>query len=199
MPASPPTSPSSQVYFALVSYVPFPLGTFLDNLRKTLDHQSARAHITLLPPRSLRVSIDAASGHALGVLKRFEPFEVELDGLARFTSTDVLYLGLLQGEDEVHALHRILNSGDLSDDEHFEFMPHVTLGGPFPEPRLSVVERSARSVWERTHLCRRFQLDDVTALVGTPEPEGSMAWNRLWTYSLKSQALGQVAASTTSL
>ena len=51
--------------FALVLYVPSPLGIFLDNLRRELAPAcNPHAHVSLLPPRSVAVSWEEASAQA---------------------------------------------------------------------------------------------------------------------------------------
>src|SRR4051794_28470576 len=117
--------------FALVSYVPDPLGTFLDNFRHSLaESDQTQAHVTILPPRPLRVPLETASEQATSTLRTFSPFEVELDAVCRFPRTDVLYVSVSIGNSAVRELHRALNTGSLADSEQFEFQPHLTLGGP---------------------------------------------------------------------
>ncbi|MBV9265096.1 MAG: 2'-5' RNA ligase family protein, partial [Acidobacteriaceae bacterium] len=113
-------------FFALVTYVPDPLGSVINNLRLSLPGEFRQTHITILPPRPLRLPVDAASDYSRRVLNQFGPFEVELTSVDRFPVTNVLYLDLAEGSEAVHELHDALNTGDLLFREEFEFYPHLT-------------------------------------------------------------------------
>ena len=64
--------------FALVIYIPDPLGRFLDDLRKELvpDYQP-HAHVSVLPPRTLAVEWKRAAGQVRDILEGWPPFETE--------------------------------------------------------------------------------------------------------------------------
>src|SRR5436305_854013 len=85
--------------FALVSYIPDPLGRFLDDLRRKLTPSSdPRAHVTVLPPRPLKAEI-AESVRSLAVeCQSATPFEVALGDIQVFPKTNVLYLSIARGE-----------------------------------------------------------------------------------------------------
>ena len=181
-------------FFALVSYVPDPLGSFLDALRQSFPGEKyPQAHITILPPRPLRVATESASRQALAVLRNFSAFDVELTSVQRFPDTDVLYLDVSEGDRLLHQLHAALNSGVLADQERFEFRPHLTLGGPIPSEALPAEHKRAESAWESWDAPRRFTLNEVAALWGTPSGN-SAEWQRLWTFNLPAGSARQAAA-----
>src|SRR5689334_3885027 len=78
--------------FALVIYIPDPLGRFLDDLRRELvPHYNPHAHVSVLPPRTLSVAVATASEQARALVEGFNPFEVELTDIGIFPHTDVIY------------------------------------------------------------------------------------------------------------
>src|SRR4051812_28103778 len=111
--------------FALVSYIPDPLGRFLDDLRRQLTPRSKpHAHVTVLPPRPLTAEI-GESVHRLTIeCQSATPFEVGLGDIQVFLKTNVLYLSIARGEQDLHALHENLNSGQLEYDGPFPYHPH---------------------------------------------------------------------------
>jgi 2'-5' RNA ligase len=181
---------------ALVSYVPEPLGSFFYNLRGTLPGDSnPQAHVTILPPRPLRVGVDAASEQALEVLSRFPAFEVELSNIGRFAETNFLYVDIGDGADTFHELHDALNQGDLAHAEEFEFRPHLTLGGPVPEAKMDSTQDRAEVAWLKADHPRRFTVDEIV-LLWLSGDDSSSEWQRLWSYSLRTKGTAMSKAAT---
>src|SRR6266700_1696670 len=113
--------------YALVIYIPDPLGRMLDDLRRELVPQyNPHAHVSVLPPRSLSVDRHAASDQVRALTEGWPPFDVELTNLQVFPVTDVLYLEVGAGTAELCKMHAALNSGPLQFDEPFVYHPHVT-------------------------------------------------------------------------
>jgi hypothetical protein len=170
--------------FALVAYIRNPLGAFLQSLRLELHGQeNPQAHITVLPPRPLNVSVETASLEARLTLARFEPFSVELQSVKVFPETHILYLDVAEGDRALHTLHHALNSGVLSHEENFEFLPHLTMSGTIPIDRLSELKSAASRAWEKYQGEKRFEVREVTAL-WQPRHGSSEDWNRLWDHRL---------------
>src|SRR5512146_3121577 len=95
--------------FALVSYIPDPLGKFLDGLRQELILLCrAQSHVSVLPPREL-VSMERAERMLTERLAEFAPFTVELKQVSVFESTSVIYLAIGKGYSELRRLHDELN------------------------------------------------------------------------------------------
>ena len=170
--------------FALVSYVQGPLGVFLNALRQLLSNDNApEAHITILPPRPLLVSVEHATEAIKNTLDNFAAFDIELEGVERFDETNSLYLELGEGNSLVHELHDALNTGKLHHDEEFDFRPHLTLSHPKSEKEWAASKPLAERLWRSAECGRRFTLDEVVFLWLSPESARG-EWRRLWSHPL---------------
>ena len=198
MDAVPPTSRWGSL--ALVSYIPEPLGSFLNGLRHSLTGEdSPHAHVTILPRRPLSVPADTASRHLVGLLSGFRSFAVELSSVRRFQQTNVLYVDISEGSARLHALHDALSMGDLAHNEEFEFRPHLTLGCP-ESSDMDAMHRFAKAAWNTAPAPRRFLLDEIVCLWLRPGGLQS-EWHRLWSHNLQTgqtlRKLPPVVAATT--
>jgi 2'-5' RNA ligase len=170
--------------FALVAYIPSPLGDFLQSLRHRLPgEEKPQAHITVLPPRPLKAPLDAAATLAKRILRGFRPFPVILSNVKVFSETNILYLEIAKGNDKLHQLHDALNTGVLAHEENFEFLPHLTISGPVLADHLAKVKKSAAQAWKKHEGNKGFEVNQVVAL--WQPPRGSWDdWNRLWEQKL---------------
>ncbi|HTU48090.1 MAG TPA: 2'-5' RNA ligase family protein [Bryobacteraceae bacterium] len=185
--------------FALVSYIPEPLGSFFYDLRGSLPGESnPQAHVTILPPRPLRVAVDSASEQALRILANFQAFEIELSSVQRFPETNFLYLDIGDGNSLVHDLHDALNTGDLACAEEFEFRPHLTLGGPVAEPDVHALQDQAKIAWLATDHSKRFMLDEIVFLWLNPANRQG-EWHRLWSFNLRTKETAMTKAASAAL
>jgi 2'-5' RNA ligase len=148
--------------FALVSYIPDPLGAFLDRLRLDLTpHCNPHAHVTVLPPRPIANDCDlkilTATLEREGRLAL--PFEVVLGDIQIFPVTNVIYLGLARGERELHALHENLNAGQLEYDGPFPYHPHITVAQELTQEQAEELAKIARARWQAWEGARRFTVE----------------------------------------
>ena len=135
--------------FALVIYVPEPLGRFLDDLRRELAPGSnPHAHVSVLPPRPLAVEWQAACGQVRSLAERWAPFEIELTGLQIFPVTNVIYLEIGAGAADLRRMHAAMNTGALEFEEPFPYHPHITLAQEIPPPEVRAVHELARRRWK---------------------------------------------------
>lgn len=172
--------------FALVSYVPEPLASFIYRLRGSLPGiGNPQAHITILPPRPLRLRVDTAAEQVRNALRNFPPFAVQLTRVSRFLETNFLYLEIGEGSSALHSMHNALNEGKLADEEPFEFRPHLTLGGPVPADCLEEASGRAEDLWRSAVCTPRFTLDEVVFL-WLPPNSTQQDWERLWAQRLTS-------------
>lgn len=173
--------------FALVSYIPERIATLIQQLRRSLGADSQpQPHITVLPPRPLRVEASAAAEQLSKILSRFCAFEVEISKIRRFRESNYLYLDIATGNSLVHDMHDALNTGAFSDPEQFEFRPHLTLGGPVPQDELEQIHERANETWRGAGDPPRFLLDEIVFVWLPPRFEGG-DWRRIWSFSLETK------------
>lgn len=154
--------------FALVIYIPDPLGKFLDDLRRELvPHYNPHAHVSVLPPRPLRIPWQQASEEARAVLEACPAFDVELRGVARFPVTDVIYLEVGGGATELRRLHRTMCNGRLSFTEPYPYCPHVTLAQEIPQDQVAATQEVACRRWAEFRGERRFRVQKAVFVQNT--------------------------------
>ena len=155
-------------FFALVTYITGPLGTYLDNLRQELVPSCrAQSHVSILPPRMLP-SQSSAEGQLQSELSAFLPFEIELSRIEVFEGTGVIYVSIGSGQAELYRLHNHLNQHALNFREPFQYHPHVTLAQEFPGEQLAALKTLAESRWESYRHSKRFLVETLTFVQGTP-------------------------------
>jgi 2'-5' RNA ligase len=172
--------------FALVVYIPDPLGRFLDDLRRDLvPSYNPHAHISVLPPRPLAVDWREASEMARALAESWAPFDIELNGIRSFPVTDVIFLELGDGATELHRLHAAMNSGALEFDEPFPYHPHVTLAQEIPHAEVSKIYQAARRRWTEFRGPKSFRVDRAVFVQNTLDNR----WIDLAEYSLGAVAV----------
>jgi 2'-5' RNA ligase len=146
--------------FALVIYIPGPLGKFLDDLRRKLvPGCNPHAHVSLLPPRPLAVDWPVASDQVRTVLNSWTPFEIELTGIEIFPVTDVIYLQVGRGAAELCQVHHAINVGSLEFEDPFPYHPHITLAQELPLEKVAATSELAHRLWREYTGPRRFPAD----------------------------------------
>jgi 2'-5' RNA ligase len=154
--------------FALVYYLPEPLAGFLDGLRSEMAGGCyAKAHLTALPPRPLRCPAYEAWRELQANLHDFQPFRVELKDIEVFPITQVIYVSIGAGRDELERLHRELNAGCLEFQETYQYHPHVTLGQDVPPAKVAELEELAARRWREYPHRRDFMLERLTFVQNT--------------------------------
>jgi 2'-5' RNA ligase len=148
--------------FALVAYIPDPLGRFLDDLRIELTPASKpHAHVTILPPRPLCVDLADTIRQIADDLRGASPFRIELGEIEIFETSQVVYLGLAHGATELRQLYGTLNCGCLKYNESFPYHPHITIGQNIPLGDAARLALIAKDKWTQYQGPRGF---DVSAL-----------------------------------
>lgn len=154
--------------FALVIYVPDPLGSFLDNLRRELVPDcDPHAHVSVLPPRTLAVTWQAASEEAAALIACRAPFEIALTEVAVFPVTGVVYLEVGEGGDRLREIHAAMNATTLGFEEPFVYHPHVTLAQELPIERVAEVRELAASGWREYAGKRSFRAERAVLVQNT--------------------------------
>jgi len=146
--------------FALVIYIPGPLGKFLDDLRRELvPHYNPHAHVSVLPPRPLSVTWQTASEQVRSLSASWKPFEVELTNLDIFRVTEVAYLEVGAGARELRRMHEAVNTAALAFEDPYPYHPHITLAQEVPHERVPETFELARRRWNEFTGPRSFQAE----------------------------------------
>lgn len=154
--------------FALVIYIPPTLGTFLDDLRRELvPHYNPHAHVSVLPPRPLRVDWQTASEQARALTENWAPFDVELTDIEVFPQTDVIFLEIGAGADELYGLHRAMNATALEYQEPYQYHPHITLAQNIEHDRVAELREIARRRWAEFTGPRHFRAERAVFVQNT--------------------------------
>jgi 2'-5' RNA ligase len=151
--------------FALVIYIPDPLGRFLDDLRRELvPGCNPHAHVSVLPPRPLAVDWQIASEQVRQCAAARQPFEVALGAIRMFPVTNVIYIELARGAGDLFEMHDAMNSDALEFAEPFQYHPHITVAQEIPVGMVADVDRRAKEMWDEYTGPRTF-LAERTAFV----------------------------------
>lgn len=154
--------------FALVIYIPDPLGRFLDSLRRELvPHDNPHAHVSVLPPRPLAVDWRQASAQVREAARGWQPFDVELKEIGVFPVTNVIYLELGAGEAELRCMHGATNAETLAFAEPFVYHPHVTLAQDIPQGEVDRLRETAARRWREFHGQRHFRAEHAVFVQNT--------------------------------
>lgn len=149
--------------FALVTYIPDPLGVFLDKLRVDLiPGCSPHAHVTLMPPRSLPHSEEAAWQQIWDNTHQLPAFELEATKISVFPKTSVIYVELGLGRETLVRIHELLSRDALAYDEPYPYHPHITLAQEIPPGKTEEIAIKARARWDAFPYSRRFPVERLT-------------------------------------
>ena len=154
--------------FALVSYIPDPLAGFLDRLRRELvPNCFLRAHVTILPPRPISSSPEEAWRTIQALVPSFRPFEIDLSSLEVFPVSDVIYIGIAAGNQQLQDMHAALNVNGLAFREAYPYSPHVTLAQDLQPDEVDELARVARARWSEVSFPKKFGIDKVLFVQNT--------------------------------
>ena len=150
--------------YAIVSYLPGGLGSFVDFLRQKLNPQYAgkAAHVTVLPARALQGREDEILEDARLRCAEFEPFEVEVAGVSNFLPlSSVVYLTIGAGEPELGRLHEALNAGRLWQQELHPYVPHISIVQDLDEAQTRALQPVLNERLARYARPRRFRVETL--------------------------------------
>jgi len=158
--------------FALVSYIPEPLASFLDRLRQELvPNCFLRAHVTILPPRPISSTPEEAWETIRTLAPRFAPFDVDMTEVEVFPVSDVIYIGVGGGREQMEQMHAGLNLDGLKCTEPYPYHPHVTLAQDLKGDEVDELARVARARWAESKLHRSFHVNEVFFVQNTRRKE----------------------------
>lgn len=155
-----PNGMDRQNQFALVIYIPDPLGRFLDDLRRELAPDCVpHAHVSVLPPRPISAPWQQVREEAQARAGEFEPFEIEAGEIGIFPVTDVIYIELARGGEVLRRMHAALSEPHMRFDEPFPYHPHITLGQELPREHVAETLQAAIRRWHEYRGPRTFRAD----------------------------------------
>jgi 2'-5' RNA ligase len=158
--------------FALVSYIPEPLAGFLDRLRQELvPNCFLRAHVTILPPRPISSTPEAAWETVRTLAPLFTPFDVEMTEVEVFPVSDVIHIGIGRGREEMEGMHDGLNVGGLQFAEPYPYHPHITLAQDLKGDEVDELARVARMRWAESTVPKTFRVEEVFFVQNTRRKE----------------------------
>jgi 2'-5' RNA ligase len=135
--------------YALVTYIPDPLGRFLDDLRRELAPGcNPHAHVSVLPPRPLGVDWHVAGEQVRELTETQAPFVVGLADIRIFPVTNVIYIEVGSGATELRHMHDAINRGALAFEEPFVYQPHITLAQEILQGEVQAVHELAKRRWK---------------------------------------------------
>jgi 2'-5' RNA ligase len=154
--------------FALVSYIPDPLGRFLDELRlRLVPDCKPHAHVTILPPRPLCGEPEEAASEIRRLADDFSPFTVKLGNIAKFPISDVIYIELASGKEDLKKMYKAMNCGPVSFCEAFSYHPHITLAQNLPPDQVGILFERAREAWDSCPHDRSFRVETLSFVQNT--------------------------------
>lgn len=154
--------------FALVSYIDEPLAGFLDRLRQELVPDCfLRAHVTILPPRPICSHPGAAWDAIRGLAPRFSPFDVDLTDVEVFPVSDVIFVNISNGSEQLKQMHAVMNTSGLCFQEAFSYYPHITLAQKLKPDQVDELTRVARARWAECPYRKSFRVDTAVFVQNT--------------------------------
>ncbi|HWP85920.1 MAG TPA: 2'-5' RNA ligase family protein [Terriglobia bacterium] len=171
--------------YAVIAYLPGRLGEFVDEQRDRLnpEYASALAHVTVLPPRPSIFPPDELLESLRKRCAHREPFDVAVEGVSTFwPANGVVFLSLAEGFDELLALHRELNVGDLRHAEPYPFVPHITVAQDLDDQATQEALVQLSNAWNRYDGEKTFRVESLCLV---RQAEGTR-WRNLATIPLSS-------------
>jgi 2'-5' RNA ligase len=162
--------------YALVAYINGELGDFLYSLRQEIVPTCRlRSHVSLLPPRKLAGNQAGAAEKVAEVAGQHQAFDVVLGDICVFPVTNVIYLDLAAGREQLLAMHEDLNGGALAYAEPFAYHPHITLGQELTPEQFEMGLALCRKRWAEYMGPRSFPVETITFVKNS----GNCGWSDL--------------------
>jgi 2'-5' RNA ligase len=151
--------------YALVGYLKNAAGEFVETLRRELhpDLPQLAAHLTILPPRLLQGTEDAALKLLEKICGQEEPFEVTLGAVETFVPvTPTIFIGVDAFASRMSDLHQKLNTEVLQYQEDWPYIPHLTIAKMHAEQAARDAFAIAYPRWQQFQGSRRVLLEKLT-------------------------------------
>jgi 2'-5' RNA ligase len=151
--------------YGLIAYVKTPVGEFVENLRQEMHPELPHlaAHLSLLPPRCLQGSEASALETMAEICGRVEPFEVSLGEVETFIPvTATVFVRVANGAQRMRDLHAQLNTKELTFEEQWLYLPHLTIVKMSNEEQAQKAYYIARQHWSKFEGTRCITVKDLT-------------------------------------
>jgi len=150
--------------YALVTYVRNPVAEFVEKLRQelhpTLPHMPA--HLTILPPRILAGSEQAAREFLEEACSHVIPFVVELGEVETFLpTTPTVFIQVKRAAYRMRELHDQLSGKALCCEENWPYIPHLTIVKTEQDEQAREASLIARERWQRFEGQREVPVDEL--------------------------------------
>ena len=150
--------------YALVTYVRNPVGEFVEKLRRelhpTMPHMPA--HLTILPPRELMGSEQAALEFLEEACSHAVPFSVELGDVETFLpTTPTVFIQVKRAAYRIRELHDQLCGRGLRCDESWPYIPHLTILKTETDEQARVALTVARERWAQFPGKRQVHVEEL--------------------------------------
>ena len=174
----------SEALYAVVSYVTGELGEVVNELRAELVPAQAhlRAHLTLLPPCPLQGTVEQARHTLEKRCRQVKPVEVDFGEVGVFiTINTTVNLSIIEGADEVHAMHDTLNTGEFRCYAVLPYVPHLTVAALATDHEAQGAAEVVRRRWAKYKGPRGTT---VTTLTFAVDAENANSWDDIVTFPL---------------
>lgn len=159
-----PSEVMSSSRYALVTYVRPPVGQFVEKLRRELHPVTAHmaAHLTILPPRALRGTEEAALEFLEEACSRVVPFDIELGEVETFLpTTPTVFIQVTRAAYRMRELHDQLSANGLHCDEEWPYVPHLTIVKTALDQQARDASVIARERWSQFQGSRLIHVDEL--------------------------------------
>lgn len=155
--------------FALVAYIPGPIGDFVDRLSRELAPGCfPHPHITILPPRPLHTTVERAAAGLRSLARETPLVRVGVELVVEvFAISSVVFLSIGEGASELLAMHDRFNTGDFQMREAYPYHPHITVAQNVEPGKIDQVREQAQRHWQEYRLDRSFLVAELTFVQAT--------------------------------
>jgi 2'-5' RNA ligase len=157
-------APAETAQYAVVSYIAGLLADFAGQLRQQLapEQSHLRAHVTLLPPRSLAVGETVAAEAVRALCRRWAPLRISVDRVETFLPLHpTVYLRVDHGARHLRSIYESLNAGVLTAADPWPYVPHLTLATLPDAARTEAAFLRAAEQWRQYSGEREFMLQEA--------------------------------------
>jgi 2'-5' RNA ligase len=118
-----------------------------------------KAHVTILPPRPLKGIPSLAAEELDKMARNFAAFEVELGDVKKFEGSEVIYVDVVKGREELLRMYEALNRGAVTFEERYPYHPHITLAQDLKSDDVKRLHELARRRWAEYKGPRSFPVE----------------------------------------